>query len=73
MARIKVCTGEGQGECRRCKMNGIWNRHWMSMLYEFDGIPGVYCWDCAKKIAKELGIPAFIAMEGFGGMEHEER
>ena len=60
--KIQRCTGEGQGECRKCKMDGIWNRHWMSGLYEIDGMPGVYCWDCVKKIGKEQYIvPYFMS------------
>lgn len=62
---IQRCTGEGQGECRKCKMDGIWNRRWMSFLYEIEGMPGVYCWDCVKKIAKEQEGPnIFKALEG---------
>lgn len=69
--KINRCTGEGQGECRRCKMNGIWNRSWMSFLYEIEGMPGVYCWECVKEISKEDDSPnIFKAMEGFGGMEN---
>jgi hypothetical protein len=46
------CKGEGQGSCKRCNDKGIWNRHWMSMLYEIKGYDGCYCWDCAKDIVK---------------------
>ena len=49
---IIKCKGEGQGSCKRCNDKGIWNRHWMSMLYEIKGYDGCYCWDCAKDIVK---------------------
>ena len=63
--KIQRCTGEGQGECRKCKMDGIWNRNWMTMLYEIEGMPGVYCWGCVKKIAREQeGLNLFKALEG---------
>ena len=50
---ITKCKGEGQGNCKRCNDKGIWNRHWMSMLYKIKGYDGYYCWDCAKDIVKE--------------------
>ena len=50
------CKGEGQGSCKRCNDKGIWNRHWMSMLYEIKGYDGYYCWDCAIDIVKAGGI-----------------
>lgn len=42
--------GEGQGECRRCAENGIWNRHWMGFLYQIEGYKGSYCAACCKEI-----------------------
>ncbi len=62
--RIQRCTGEGQGSCKRCSDNGKWNRAWMPFLYEMEGMPGVYCWECTKKIAAEKGVGLFKAMEG---------
>ena len=50
------CKGEGQGSCKRCNDKGIWNRYWMSMLYEIKGYDGCYCWDCAKDIIKAGGV-----------------
>lgn len=44
------CSGEGQGSCKRCSDNGNWNRRWMCFLYEIDGLPGCYCWECTKAI-----------------------
>ena len=48
--KITKCTGEGQGSCKRCNDHGIWNRHWMSMLYKIEGYEGCYCPECVKKI-----------------------
>ena len=53
MCLAKSGKGEGQGSCKRCNDKGIWNRHWMSMLYEIKGYDGCYCWDCAIEIVKE--------------------
>lgn len=52
MSGIKItkCKGEGQGSCKRCDDHGIWNRHWMSLLYKIEGYEGYYCWDCVKEI-----------------------
>ena len=47
---ITKCQGEGQGSCTGCSKKGIWNRHWMSMLYEVQGIKGCYCSKCIKEI-----------------------
>lgn len=52
--KITQCAGEGQGSCTRCDDRGIWNRHWMSMLYEIDGYEGCYCSDCVKEIMEEM-------------------
>lgn len=62
--KIQRCNGEGQGSCKRCSDNGKWNMAWMSFLYEIEGMPGVYCWECVKKIAAEKGVGLFKAMEG---------
>lgn len=48
--KITKCTGEGQGSCKRCNDYGIWNRHWMSMLYKIEGYEGCYCSECVKEI-----------------------
>lgn len=52
MSNLKItkCTGEGQGSCKRCNDYGIWNRHWMSMLYKIEGYEGCYCSYCVKEI-----------------------
>ena len=47
---ITQCKGEGQGSCKMCSDNGIWNRYWMSMLYKIEGYEGCYCSDCVRKI-----------------------
>lgn len=53
--RLKItrCAGEGQGECKRCADNGIWNRKWMCFLYKIEGYEGCYCYDCTKAIEIE--------------------
>lgn len=58
MSRMKdlevvQAEGNGQGECKRCADNGIWNRHWTSMLYKIKGMEGLYCSECVKKIKEE--------------------
>lgn len=53
---IRRCNGEGQGSCKRCNDNGIWNRHWMTGLFHIDGTDNCYCYDCCKKIAGEDDI-----------------
>lgn len=52
--KVRRCSGDGQGSCKRCADNGQWNRHWMAFLYEIDGRPGCYCWGCVKKIQEEV-------------------
>ncbi len=52
--KITRCTGEGQGECARCKRLKGWNRVWMSMLYRIDGFDGVYCSLCVQEIKREF-------------------
>lgn len=54
MKQIKVtrCTGEGQGECKRCKQTKGLNRIWMR-YYEVEGCDGLYCYDCVKEILKD--------------------
>ena len=52
--KITRCTGEGQGECVRCKRLKGWNRIWMSLLFRIDGVDGLYCFDCVREIRKEL-------------------
>jgi len=51
--KISPCSGEGQGECRRCADNGIWNRHWTNFLYHVEGMEGCYCSDCIAELKKE--------------------
>lgn len=48
--KITQCKGEGQGSCKRCNDHGLWNRHWMSMLYKIEGHEGCYCSECVRKI-----------------------
>ena len=52
MSNLKItqCKGEGQGSCKRCNDQGIWNRHWMSLLYKIEGYDGCYCIYCIKEI-----------------------
>lgn len=52
--KITRCTGEGQGSCKRCDDRGIWNRYWMSMLYEIEGYGGCYCSCCVREILEEV-------------------
>lgn len=54
MSELKIiqCKGEGQGSCKRCNDHGVWNRHWMSMLYKIEGYEGCYCSECVKEIEK---------------------
>ena len=49
-SKIMPCTGEGQGSCKRCNDYGLWNRHWMSLLYRIEGYEGCYCSECVKKM-----------------------
>lgn len=51
--KITQCKGEGQGICKRCNDHGIWNRHWMTMLYKIEGYEGCYCSYCVKEIMEE--------------------
>lgn len=55
MSNLKImkCKGEGLGSCKRCADHGIWNRHWMSMLYKIEGYKGCYCSYCAEEIIEE--------------------
>ena len=48
--KITQCKGEGQGSCKMCTDNGIWNRQWMCFLYKIEGYEGCYCSDCTKEI-----------------------
>lgn len=48
--KVTQCEGEGQGSCKMCTDNGIWNREWMCFLYKIEGYEGCYCSDCVKKI-----------------------
>lgn len=50
---IKRCKGEGQGSCKMCEDNGIFNRCWMTMLYKIEGMDGCYCSQCVDKIKKQ--------------------
>lgn len=51
--KITRCSGNGQGSCKRCEDNGIWNRHWMTFLYEIEGFDGCYCPKCVEAIKEE--------------------
>lgn len=51
--KITQCTGEGQGECKRCADKGKWNRMWMSFLYHIEGMEGCYCEKCVREIEIE--------------------
>lgn len=46
------CIGNGQGSCKRCTDNGIWNCNWMCFLYEIENLDGCYCRDCVNEILK---------------------
>lgn len=48
--KVIKCKGEGQGSCKMCNDNGIWNRSWMCFLYKIEGYEGIYCSECVKKI-----------------------
>lgn len=48
--KVSKCSGEGQGSCKRCIDNGIWNRYWMCFLYEIEGLDGCYCLKCVKEL-----------------------
>ena len=50
---VTKCKGEGQGSCRRCEDNGVWNRTWMCFLYEIEGMNGCYCRNCVAEITAE--------------------
>lgn len=56
MSNLKItrCSGNGQGSCKRCEDNGIWNRHWMTMLYKIEGFDGCYCPKCVEAIKEEI-------------------
>lgn len=51
--KVVRCQGEGQGSCRRCTENGIWNSAWMTFLYKIEGIESVFCSKCVKEIQEE--------------------
>lgn len=51
MAKLIQGEGEDQGSCDRCNELGIWNRHWMVMLYQVASDSGkLYnsCYYCRK-------------------------
>lgn len=56
--KVVRCSGEGQGSCDFCDAYGIWNRHWMTSLYQIKD-PTYYkcfedftlCYDCVAKTA----------------------
>lgn len=50
--KVIQCSGEGQGSCKRCLDDGVWNVCWMSFLYKIVGLDGCYCFECVKKIAR---------------------
>lgn len=54
MLKVRKCTGEGQGSCKRCSDNGKWNSTWMCFLYKIEGLPGCYCGDCAKEFKERM-------------------
>lgn len=47
------CKSEGQGSCKRCLDNGIWNSAWMCFLYKIKGMEGCYCINCVREIERE--------------------
>lgn len=51
---IKQCEGNGQGSCRRCTLNGKWNRTWMCFLYKIEGLEGCYCSDCVEEYKRDV-------------------
>lgn len=53
IALITSCKENGQGSCKRCSDNGIWNRYWMCFLYRIEGFEGCYCRECVKEIIEE--------------------
>lgn len=52
--RVTQCKGNGQGSCKRCGDNGIWNRSWLCFLYKVEGLDGCYCSNCVKEIKNEI-------------------
>ena len=55
MMQITKCKGEGQGSCKRCSDNGIWNIHWTCFLYKVEGLEGCYCEKCVKEMRDNDG------------------
>lgn len=53
-SKISKAVGEGQSECRTCKENGKWSLTWHSFLYKVENKDGVYCYECAKELVKEM-------------------
>lgn len=53
MRLVTICSGDGQGSCKRCLDNGKWGSIWMNFLYKIEGLNGCYCQDCVKEILKE--------------------
>lgn len=52
--KVTRCTGNGHGECTRCKQLKGWGLEWMTFLYKIEGRDGLYCGDCVRQIAKEM-------------------
>lgn len=59
--QITRCKGEGQGSCKGCSDKGIWNRHWMTMLYKVEGLEGCYCSRCIKEMREGIKKPVVPA------------
>lgn len=51
---ITQCKGEGQGQCRRCLLNGKWNVTWMCFLYKIEGLEGCYCEKCVDEYKRDV-------------------
>lgn len=65
MLKITQCKGEGDGSCKMCSDNGIWNVSWMCFLYKIEGYDGCYCHECVKKI--KSGFPNSLKLLGNNG------
>lgn len=57
---IKRCGGNGLGVCSRCESIHGFNRHWMTMLFEIEGLEGFFCSRCVDDLQDILEEQFFI-------------
>lgn len=50
---VEKCSGEGQGSCKMCEQEGIWNRHWMWDLYKVKEYKGTLCLTHAYELIRK--------------------